>query len=230
MEDLSIVIPVKDESHEIVKKTVEDLASLGAEVIVVDDGSLDPYPDSIKHGSNFGYGAALMTGIKNATRPYVLTCDGDGQHTAEEMVRLYHAYKLMPQADMVVGKRTIGKESATRFVGRKLLNWCASLVCMYWLPDLNSGARIFKRNLVIGYFPILCKTFSFTTSLTISMLCDGYRVEFFPINVFSREYGKSHVNVALHGMVTLFYILRNGLALRTRKFRGWMRQLRGGAA
>lgn len=225
MDDCSIIIPSFNESHEILQKLFEELTSVGAEVIVVDDGSKEPFPKAIKHGSNFGYGSALMTGIKNATRPLILTADGDGQHSIKEIIKLYHAFKLIENADMVVGVRKIPKEPVLRFLGRKFLNWTASLVCMYWLSDLNSGCRIFKRSIALGYFPILCKTFSFTTSLTISMMTDKYKVEFFPINVAERAYGKTRVKVIKDGLITLFYILRNGFALRTRGIRSIWRGL-----
>jgi polyisoprenyl-phosphate glycosyltransferase len=223
MDDLTVAIPVFNEDHSIIQKTVSDLKDLGAEVIVVDDGSDNPYPEAIKHGTNFGYGSALMTAIKNSTRPLVLTIDGDGQHTTSEAVKLYHAYKLIANADMVVGTRRVSGEKLVRFIGRKFLNWTASLVCTNWIPDLNSGARIFKKSLVLGYIPILCRTFSFTTSLTVAMMADGYRVEYFPINVENRSFGKSHVRVVKHGLITLFYILRNGFAMKTRGLRAWLR-------
>ena len=226
MEDLSIVIPTYEEDKLELDKLVKDFRSLGAEVVVVDDGSKDPYPDSIKHGTNFGYGSALMTGIKNATRELILTIDGDGQHTTKEAIKLYHAFKLIQTADMVVGVRRLKKETFHRYLGRKLLNWTASLICTYWLPDLNSGCRIFRRSIVLGYFPILCRRFSFTTSLTITMMCDGYQIEFFPINIEERHHGKSRVKLFRDGVVTLYYILRNGFALRTRGIRKWVRSLK----
>lgn len=223
MHDATVVMPSFSEEHSIIKNLSEELASLGAEVIVVDDGSPDPFPGSIKHGTNFGYGAALMTGIKNSTRDIIICADSDGQHTVSEIVKLYHAYKLMGDADMVIGVRRLKQESPLRYLGRKLLNWTASLCCTYWLPDLNSGCRIFKKSIAIGYFPILCKRFSFTTSLTISMICDKYRVEFFPIKVEDRHHGKSRVKVVRDGLVTLYYIFRNSFALRTRGLRQWKR-------
>lgn len=219
MQDATVVIPAYEEDPIAITNLVSELRSIGAEVIVVDDGSQIPYPDAIKHGTNFGYGAALMTGIKNSTRDIIITADGDNQHRVSEIVKLYHAYKLMGDADMVIGVRRLKKESLLRYLGRKMLNWTASLMCTYWLPDLNSGCRIFKKSIAIGYFPILCKRFSFTTSLTISMLCDKYRVEFFPIKVEDRHHGKSRVKVVRDGLVTLYYIFRNSLALRTRGIR-----------
>ena len=219
MNDLSVVIPSFNENHAILRRIKKELTSLGAEVLIVDDGSKKPFPGSIKHGRNRGYGQALMTGIQAATRPLILTADGDNQHSVSEIVKLYHAFKLIGDADMVIGVRRLKNESLYRFLGRKFLNWTASFICSYWISDLNSGCRIFSRRLAIGYFPILCPTFSFTTSLTISMMADKYRVEFFPINVQERAYGKSRVNVVKDGMVTLYYILRNGFALRTRRLR-----------
>ena len=226
MDDLCCVLPCYEENHETITKLVGELKSLGAEVIVVDDGSKDPYPESIKHGTNFGYGSALMTGIKNSTRDLVMTVDSDGQHAVSEVIKLYHAFKLMGNADMVVGVRRLKHEKLVRFLGRKFLNWTASIVCTYFLPDLNSGARIFKRSVVLGYFPILCRRFSFTTSLTISMMIDKYRVEFFPINVAERSHGTSRVKVFRDGIVTLWYILKLGFALRTRGIRRILRNVR----
>lgn len=223
MEDLSIVFPCYKEDHASLRNLVQDLELLGAEVIVVDDGSPEPYPDAIKHGSNFGYGSALMTGIKNAKRQLILTADSDSQHTVKEIVKVYHAYKLMGDVDMVIGARRLKREKFMRFFGRKFLNWTASMLCNYWISDLNSGLRIFKRNIAIGYFPILCRTFSFTTSLTISMMADKYRVEYFPINVEERAHGKSHVKVFKDGWITLYYIFRNSIALRTRGLRAFKR-------
>ena len=225
MDDTSVVLPCLNEDHEIIRKISEELTSLGAEVIIVDDGSKDPYPSAIKHGVNQGYGSALMTGIKNATRPLIITADSDNQHQVSEIVKIYHAFKLIKDADMVIGVRRLKNEKMMRFFGRKFLNWTASIFCTYWIPDLNSGLRIFKRDIVIGYFPILCRTFSFTTSLTISMMADKYRIEFFPINVGDRSHGRSHVKVIKDGIVTLYFIVRNSLALRTRGIRNVWRNI-----
>jgi glycosyltransferase involved in cell wall biosynthesis len=222
---LSIVIPCFNESHEVLDKLSNELRLLGAEVIIVDDGSHKPYPNSIKHGVNFGYGSALMTGIKNSTNQVIMTVDGDGEHKLDDIIRMYDVWKLMEKVDMLIGVRRIKKESLIRFLGRKVLNSIASILCLYWLSDLNSGMRIFKKDVVSGYFPILCKTFSFTTSLTLSMLIDGYQIEWFPIRNLPRTYGKSKVKVIRDGFVTLYYILWIGLGLRSRKFRGFLRSL-----
>lgn len=228
MEDLSVILPVFRENHKIIDKIAKELGRLNVEVIIVDDGSEKPYPKSIKHGVNHGYGSALLTGIKNATRPLICTMDSDGQHTVADVVNLYVAWRMMKTADMVIGSRRLkGTERWYRMLGRKTLNWIASLVTGQYFQDLNSGMRIFKRSVALGYAPILCRSFSFTTSLTISMLCDDYRIESFPINVEPRQFGGSKVRVLTDGIVTLWFILFLGAVMRTRRIRAWLRKLRG---
>jgi len=225
LHNLTVIIPCKNEDHSILDTITHNLSTLGAEVIVIDDGSEDPYPNSIKHGVSFGYGAALLTGIKNATNEIIVAMDGDNQHQVKDVVNLYKVWNML-DVDMIIGMRRMKKEIWYRFIGRKVLNWTASLVATYWLNDLNSGVRIFKKSIVYGYREILCQKFSFTTSLTMSLLCDGYKVEFFPIDVLPRAYGKSRVKVVKDGLVTLYYIFKIGFALRTRGLRTWLRNLR----
>jgi hypothetical protein len=52
--------------------------------------------------------------------------------------------------------------------------------------------RIFRRSLALEYVDILPDRFSFTTTITLAGLCDGYRVEFLPIN-YKRRTGKSKI-------------------------------------
>ena len=59
------------------------------------------------------------------------------------------------------------------------------------------------------------------------MMCDGYRVESFPINVEDRKYGGSKVRLLRDGFITLWYIVYLGTVLRTRKLRSFLRRLRG---
>ena len=92
------------------------------------------------------------------------------------------------------------------------------------LPDLNSGMRVFKKELAVGYKPILCDTFSFTTSLTMAMVTDDHKVAWFPIDTMPRAYGKSRVKLLRDGLITIWFIFWIGFALRTRKLRSFLRR------
>lgn len=226
MKDLSIVIPVYKENKKIVTDLYRHLLLLGCEVIVVDDGAtmeLDfPYHT---YPSNRGYGYAIKHGIRQATRPLILTMDGDGEHRIEDVEKLYQVFNLITDCSMLVGTRWNKKESMLRWVGRKIINFTASCWARHYLVDLNSGMRMFKRDLAIGYSPILCDTFSFTTSLTMCMVTDNHKVAWFPIDTNPRAYGKSHVKVWRDGLITMKYVFWIGFALRTRRIRTWLRSV-----
>lgn len=228
IEDLTVVIPCFNENPDVIYQTYTELVAQGITVIVVDDGDtmdLHQTINSIGYSPRMGYGYAIKEGIKHANTALICTMDGDGQHSPKDVVKLYTVYKMFQDCKMVIGQRWNVKEPFHRMIGRKVLNLIASLLNRHYMPDLNSGMRIFDRELAMAYSPILCNTFSFTTSLTMSIVTDGYKFTHFPIEVKPRAFGKSRVIVLKDGFVTLFYIFYIGLALRTRKIRRWMRGL-----
>jgi len=176
---LSIVIPAHNEEKAIgavLDELIEVLEGQKYEIIVVDDGSTDKTPkivqqkDSIKliqHHYNKGYGAAIKTGIKNATNEVILIIDGDGSYPVKAIPELL---KEADKYDMVVGART-GKEVKIQLY-RRPAKWFLSKLANYLaetkIPDLNSGMRIFRRKEVERFLNILPNKFSFTTTLTLA--------------------------------------------------------------
>lgn len=225
--DLTVIMPCYNEDVNTVTKTYCELSMMGFKVIIVDDGSHMDFPEElnvISYPVNMGYGYAIKQGIKASDTPLVMTMDSDGQHTSSDAQKLYQVFNLAEDVKMVVGQRWNLKEKPIRWIGRKILNFIASLISGHYLSDLNSGMRIFDAKLAKGYSPILCDTFSFTTSLTMAMVTDNQKMMYFPINVKPRANGKSHVKVVKDGLVTIYYIVWVGLALRTRNLRAWLRK------
>lgn len=222
----TVVIPVKDEDHQVLMKLLYDLDKYGYPTILVDDGSLTPVVGAdLRFETSQGYGAALKAGIQKANTDLICTMDGDGQHTAYDVKRLEDFICYFSTLSMVVGDRRL-LERGKRYWGRKLLNWTATLFAGRWIPDLNSGLRIFRRELAIGYEPILSNGFSYTTTITLSLLSDRYLVDWLPIKVKPRSYGDTKVRVWQDGWRTLKSILWIGMALRTRGLRAWLRSSR----
>lgn len=223
MTDLTVVIPVYNEEPKFLNTTYFELSNLGAEVIIVNDGgTVDLSVPNVSYMPNMGYGYAIKVGIDKATRPYILTFDGDGQHTVSDAQKLYAVFKLGDDFAMVVGSRWNIKDSRLRWFFRKCINFLASIISGHYQTDLNSGIRVFKRSLALGYKSILCDTFSFTTSLTMAIVTDRYKIAYFPINVQPRQHGKSSVRLWKDGLTTLYYVVWVGLALRTRRLRAWL--------
>ena len=222
---ISVVIPARDERVTTLVELKYGLRKLFSEVLIVDDGSDPPLPKAVasfRHDTPQGYGAAIKTGILHSSYPYILTMDGDGQHAVIDALRLAGFLQRFPECAMVIGDRRI-KERGARLCGRKALNWTASLFAHTWISDLNSGMRLFERRVAEGYLPILSNGFSLTTSLTLSMLSDGYSVDWLPIKVSPRTHGVTKVQLLRDGWSTLRLIVWIGVALNTRTVRRWLR-------
>ncbi len=211
---VTVVIPALNEALAIgdtVRAVRERLP--GVEIIVVNDGSTDDTGRIageagalvIDHQHRRGYGASLETGTRAAQRDYVLYCDGDGQHSAADVARLIEE---ADGYDMVVGAR--GSDShapLSRRPGKRILRWFANYLAGQKIPDLNSGLRIVRREVMTRYLHLMPEGFSYSTTSTFAMMKTGRRVKYVPIQVAPRL-GKSTVKQFRHGFETLLLVLR----------------------
>lgn len=223
---VSIIIPAYNEEAGIGGVLRELIESFGDrhEIIVVDDGSTDGTAKAvgefsgvrlIRHRRNFGYGAALKTGILNSTSELVCFFDADGQHNPEDITRLLEA---APNADMVVGAR--GRSAfklIRRMPGKLLLGLVARLLTSRKIPDLNSGLRLVRRQIMLRYIHLLPDKFSATTTMTMIMLVRNYTVVYIPITVRKRV-GVSQVRQFRDGLGALLLLVRMILLFNPMRF------------
>lgn len=200
-EGLSIVVPAyneKDGCLPVLKQliaTMED-SELEYEIIVVDDGSTDGTSDILRelegaitlisHDRNLGYGASLKTGIRNSQYDLIAITDADGTYPNE---RLPELVGMMDGQAMVVGAR-IGKSVKIPLIRRPAkwaINQLANYLSQTKIPDLNSGLRVMRREVLDKYIRLLPSGFSFTTTITLAMLTNGYPVRFEAIDYEHRS-------------------------------------------
>jgi polyisoprenyl-phosphate glycosyltransferase len=203
---LSYIIPAYNEEDGIVA-TVERLRSVLAglaipyEIIVVNDGSRDatraraealPGVRVISHPINTGYGSAIKTGIIASRYEWIGIVDADGTYDIEQLPRLVE--KMGEGFDMAVAARANVLEH-DRLLKRLFRSWLTAflnLLISARIVDPNSGFRLFTKSMARTFFPFLCNTFSFTTSITIFALGEGYFVSYVPME-YGRRTGKSKV-------------------------------------
>ncbi len=201
---LSVVIPAFNEAgaiRAVVEETRRTLKDLGVEheVIVVDDGSEDGTAAGaaaagarvLAHPANAGYGAAILTGVSQARFDLIAILDADGSYPPEELA------KLLPHAsqfDMVIGQRTGQAYRGGLFKrrGRWAFGWLARFVTGQRVPDVNSGMRLFHKRVLQDAGHIVCRGFSFSTTLTLSAMTAGRYVKHVPVAYLPRV-GRSHV-------------------------------------
>jgi len=205
----TIIIPVYNEKDSI-SKTIfgirEALKNYNSkyEIICVNDASKDGSEKIlaqlaekniikvINHPVNKGYGASIKTGIRVAEGGWIMITDADGTYPVDKMPLLL---SQKDKYNMVVGAR-IGKKVKIPFLRRpikSLLNKFSSYLAGQKIPDLNSGLRIFDKEIALNYWNLFPERFSFTSTMTMICATKGYSTLFIPIDYMERK-GKSSIH------------------------------------
>lgn len=196
---LSVVVPAFNEETAIGPVLDRLLAVLGKldvtyEIIVVDDGSDDATGACarqrdrvrvIRHPQNAGYGASVYDGVLAARHECIIITDADGTYPIEALPELL---RWARDFDMVVGARTgrAYRGSLFKFPARLVFGALCSFVTGTGIPDVNSGLRVMRRDLVLAFSDPLSRGMSFTTTMTLALLSNGYFVKFIPISYHER--------------------------------------------
>ena len=197
-EPVSVILPAFNEEEGVghavrrVRKTLKG-ARIVHEILVVDDGSGDQTAKMARQagatvlsmGKNHGYGASIKAGMRQARHNLIALSDADGTYPVEELPTLI---QLTQTSDMAVGAR-IKPNAAIPFMRRFpkwLLGKWANYLAERDIPDLNSGLRVFRRNIAARYEGLFPNGFSFTTTITLALECHGYIVKYHPISYAAR--------------------------------------------
>jgi polyprenyl-phospho-N-acetylgalactosaminyl synthase len=199
------VVPAYNEEEKI-GGVVRELYTVVDLVIVIDDGSLDMTrveaegagAMTIRHCQNRGQGAALETGHEYARRigaDYILDYDGDGQFSVDDILPALDKLKS-EEADLLLGSRFLGTESALPFMKRSIILPLARLFhrVFYGMvhSDAHNGFRIYTRN-ALESIRITQDNMAHATEIPAQAVVSGMRVVEYPVSVRYHTYGQSGV-------------------------------------
>lgn len=202
--DFSILIPVYNEERAVeetisrVRRVMDGLRAQ-YEIIAINDGSRDKSGlilsnmngiRLINNPYNLGYGASLKKGLVEAQGRYIIITDADGTYPIEDIPKMV---SLISRYDMVIGARKQKKNiPLLRRPAKFVLGILANILAGRKIPDLNSGLRVFKKDMALGFMNLYPEGFSFTTTLTLAAVTNGFTVKYIPINYYKRK-GKSSI-------------------------------------
>jgi len=203
--DLSIIIPAYNEEARLTPTLRDYVAYCGAsgraaELIVVDDGSLDatsvvvetfaaehPQVRLIRLAENRGKGYAVRSGVVNARGKLVLFADADGATPLAEIERLEAA--LHQGADLAIGSRALhgaGVRVEARFYRRligRIFHRLVETLTVRGVHDTQCGFKLFRGPVAQDLFSRMrMRGFSFDVELLMMAQRRGYRIAEVPVN------------------------------------------------
>jgi glycosyltransferase involved in cell wall biosynthesis len=204
-----------------------------ADILVVDDGSADGTAERAREAGalvaslpfNQGLGAALQTGYLYALRNGYDACahlDADGQHPAEEVVRLL-AEVTADRADLVIGSRYHSgavaesgdyRASFSRRIGISVFRFFLTLATRQRFTDTTSGMRAANRKVMDLFSRHYSPDFAEIESLQLAVR-QGLRVEELPVRMLERAGGTSF----LTPVRSAFFIFKGLVVLLVGQFR-----------
>lgn len=208
-----------------VAEVVQRTKPMVDEVLVVDDGSADATSDVAQaagarvlcHLENLGKGRALRTAFHDLLdRGFnaIVSLDADGQHIPHEIPKLVEA--MTAGVDLVIGSRVhlFRSMHPVRRASNLLSSKLISLVAGHALPDVQSGFRLYTRQLLLATgFPE--PRFEAESAVVVRAIRLGMVVRWVPIRLgFIDGRTTSHYRPVLDSIRIGAAVVRAGLPRR----------------
>ncbi len=158
---------------------------------------------------NSGAGTVRRLGTQQARGQIVAWTDADMSYPNERLPEFVAMLERDRGIDQVVGARTseAGRYRLLRVPAKWMIRRIASYLTAATIPDLNSGMRVFRREVAQPYLRLLPPGFSCVTTLTLSFLANGHEIRYVPIDYASRA-GRSKFHFLRDAYLYILQVLR----------------------
>jgi len=202
MMTISIIVPVYNEEKTLAR-ILDSLLDLPIEkeIIAVDDGSTDSSPNMlreyserqkiiyIRHDTNRGKGAAIVTGLTAANGDYTVIQDADLEYDPHDIVSMAETARSQ-NADAVFGSRILNRESGISYRryywGGRFLTMLANMLYGVGISDESTCYKMVRTDLLKS-LKLRCKRFEFCPELVAKLGRRKIKIHEIPIKYYPRK-------------------------------------------
>jgi glycosyltransferase involved in cell wall biosynthesis len=229
---LSVFFPAYNDSGTIASMVIRAVQAASAltpdyEVIVVNDGSSDataeivdelartyPHVRVVHHPKNRGYGGALQTGFRSATKELIFYTDGDAQYDPAEMDLLWR--HMTAEADLVNGYKISRSDPLHRIIIGRVYHHMVSVLFGLTVRDVDCDFRLMRRSIFDRIS--LEKTSGVICLEMMKKIQDArFRIVEVPVHHYHRAFGQSQFFNGRRIVKTAFDVMRLWFALVVRR-------------
>jgi glycosyltransferase involved in cell wall biosynthesis len=203
---LSVFFPAYNDSGTIASMVIRAVQTASAltpdfEVIVVNDGSSDataaiadelartyPRVRVVHHAMNRGYGGALQTGFRSATKELIFYTDGDAQYDPAELTVLWA--RMGPGTDLVNGYKISRSDPWHRIVVGRLYHHLVSVLFGLKVRDVDCDFRLMRRS-IFDHIQLEKTSGVICLELMKKIQDAGFRIAEVPVHHYHRAFGTS---------------------------------------
>lgn len=216
---ISVFFPCYNDSRSIKKLVIDAFSILEEissdyEVIVIDDGSKDSSRKVLQnlakeysklklvfHNKNQGYGGALRSGFKSASKDLIFYTDGDGQYDVRELPILLNL--MTEDVNFINGIKMTRHDPTYRTIIGNLYSFIARW--LFWLPayDVDCDFRLIRKELMEK---IWLKSNSGSICIELVKKAERANAKFRQVSIhhYERSYGRSQFFRPSHLISTLW--------------------------
>lgn len=222
---LSILMPVyneKDTILEVLNKVdkVELPQRMSREVIIIDDFSSDGTRKILKelkgnykiiyHDKNCGKGAAIKSGLKEASGDIIIIQDADLEYNPDEYSKLL-APILNNEAKVVYGSRFLENKHKPKYylfyLGNKFLSFLSSILYGQRISDMETCYKVFKSE-IIKNINIKSNRFNIEPEITAKLIMAGHKIKEIPINYQGRSFKEGKKIGWRDGVIAIYTLIK----------------------
>jgi glycosyltransferase involved in cell wall biosynthesis len=203
---LSVFFPAYNDSGTIASMVIRAVQAASEltpdfEILIINDGSSDATPEiadelartypnvrAVHHPHNRGYGGALQTGFRSATKEFIFYTDGDAQYDPGELAVLWA--RMGPDADLVNGYKISRSDPLHRIIIGRVYHHIASILFGLTVRDVDCDFRLMRRSIFERIQ--LEKTSGVICLELMKKIQDAeFRIVEVPVHHYHRAFGRS---------------------------------------